>query len=410
MAIYVYKAKKGPAEIINGQIDADSQDDAIDKLSAMGLLAIRVEERQKKDDGGRQAQGSKANLEYIRIKTQDIDIFTRQLASLLRSGVPILNALLLISRQAETGALSKLAGSLEKRVSEGGTFSGAIAEYPRNFNNLYINMVLAGEKSGALGEALSSLAEYRKKEREIRQKIAAALAYPLLMIVVGIATIFIMLTLFLPKFTGFFENAHQALPLCTRILIGISGFMAAYWYWFLIILVLALAVFGRVERGTKKKFFIDLVKLHAPFIKGFIKYAEVAKFARTLSLLIKNGIPVCDGLELAAGVLDSDVFREYLKESRIKIIKQGCTLSDSLKNTDVFPAFAVNMISVGEEGGKLEGALRDISEIYEGEVEQAMKIAAALLEPALILIIGGMVGFIVFAMLLPIFSIGTVVR
>ncbi len=410
MAIYIYKAKKGPTEIISGEIDADSQDHAIDKVTEMGLVAIRVAEKNKPDARSRMPKELKVNPGLIRIKAQDIDIFTRQLASMVKSGVPILRALSLISRQVENNALSKVAAVLEKRVKDGEMFSGAIVEYPGIFNNLYLNMIRAGEKSGALGEVLYSLAEYRQKEQEIRRKIAAALAYPLFMIVVGIGTIFIMLTFFLPKFISLFENMNQALPLSTRILIGISGFMAANWSWLLIILVFAFAVFSRAEQGSKKKFLIDFVKLRVPFIKRFIKYAEVAKFTRTLSLLIKNGISVCEGLELATGVLDNDVLKERLKQSRLEIINQGCTLSNSFKNIDVFPAFAVNMVSVGEENGKLEESLRDISDVYEREVEQAMKIATTLLEPLLILIIGGIVGFIVFAMLLPIFNIGMVVH
>lgn len=406
MAIYIYKAKKGPAEIISGEMDADSQDYVIDKLAEMGLVAVRVEEKNKPDGRTRMPKGLKVNPEFIRIKAQDIDIFTRQLAGMVKAGVPILRALSLISRQAENSALSKVAALLEKRVRDGGMFSGAIAVYPGIFNNLYLNMIRAGEKSGVLSEVLYSLAEYRQKEQEIRRKIAAALAYPLLMIVAGIGTIFIMLTFFLPKFISLFQNMNQALPLSTKILIGISGFMAADWHWFLIILFFAFAVFSRAEQGSKKKFLIDFVKLRVPFIKRFIKYAEVAKFTRTLSLLIKNGISVCEGLDLAADVLDNDVFKERLKQSRLEIINQGCTLSNSFKNIDIFPVFAVNMVSVGEESGKLEESLRDISDIYEREVEQAIKIATTLLEPLLILIIGGIVGFIVFAMLLPIFNIG----
>ena len=271
MAIYIYKAKKGPAEIISGEIEADSQDHAIDKLAEMGLVAVRVAEEHKPDARSRLPKELKVNPEFIRIKAQGIDVFTRQLSSMVRSGVPILKALSLISRQVENSALSKVAAALEKRVRDGGTFSGAIAEYPGIFNNLYLNIIRAGEKSGALGEVLYSLAEYRQKEQEIRRKIAAALAYPLLMIVVGIGTIFIMLTFFLPKFISLFENMNQTLPLSTRILIGISGFMAANWYWILIILVFAFAVFSRIKQGSKKKFLIDFVKLRVPFIKRFIK-------------------------------------------------------------------------------------------------------------------------------------------
>jgi type II secretory pathway component PulF len=420
MATYIYKAKKSPTEIISGQIEADSQDRAVDKLTEAGLVPISVEPKLASGPAENVQEVSSQNKSTlnpysklsvpIRIKAQDIDIFTRQLASLIKAGVPMLRALTLISGQTENKALKQVAGSLEKQVRDGKMLSGAIGGYPGIFNSLYLNMVKAGEKIGAVDEILYNLAEYRQKEQEIRQKIAAALAYPLLMIVVGIATIFIMLTFFLPKFVGLYESLKEALPLSTRVLIGVSGFMSANWYWFLIGLVFIFAVFGRAKEGSKKKFWFDLLKLRLPFLNKFIKHAEVAKFTRTLSLLLKNGISVCEALELATEVLDNDALKKRLVQTRLEIINQGCTLSQSLKNVEVFPVFAVNMISVGEEGGKLVSSLKDISDLYEREVEQAVKIATTLLEPILILIVGGIVGFIVFAMLMPIFNIGMVVR
>ncbi len=423
MPTYIYKAKKGPTDIIEGQVEADSQDHAIDQLSQKGLLTVSIRNSCHSRESGNPEKWipafagmtvGKAGMTGIhtwaRIRSQDIDVFTRQLASLVRAEVPILRALSLISRQTENNALREVAGSLEKQIRDGKTFSGAIAEHPMVFNALYLNMVRAGEKSGALGEVLLGLAEYRQKEHDIRQKIVAALAYPLLMIAVGIATIFIMLTFFLPKFIVLFEDMKQTLPLATRILIGISKFMAANWYWFLLAAIFIFLVIGRTKQGSKKKFFLDFIKLRLPFVKIFIKNTEVARFTRTLSLLIKSGIPVCDGLGFATEVLDNDSLKSSLRKARLDIINQGSSLSTSLKNSDVFPAFALNMIAVGEESGKLEWSLKDISDVYDREVEQGIKIATTLLEPVLILFVGAFVGFIVFAMLLPVFNMSFAVR
>ena len=415
MPQYIYKAKKGPVEIVEGQIEADSQGQAVEELTAMGLVPVRVVEADSSAGDKTADSSSQDKTLYLfsrraRIKSQDIDIFTRQLASLVKSGVPVLRALSLISQQKENNALSKVARALEDKVRSGSMLSAAIGQYPKVFNNLYLNMVKAGEKSGALDEVLYNLAQYREKEQEIRRKIAAALVYPLFMLVVGLATVFIMLSFFLPKFISLFENMRQTLPLSTRILIATSKFMADNWYWFLIVLFFVIAVLGRLKQGTRKKFLFDLVKLRLPLVKRFIKDAEVAKFSRTLSLLIRNGISVCDSLDSATDILDNDELRGRLKQARQQIINQGSSLSNSLKNIDIFPVFAVDIIAVGEEGGKLESSLRDIANVYEREVEQAIKIITTLLEPALILIIGSIVGFIVFAMLLPIFNIGMVVR
>ncbi len=418
MAIYIYKAKKGPTEIIEGEIDAISRDDAVDKLSAMELIAVSVAEKAVSGSMGQRVSGLDSQTRKpanplthtAGIKIQDIDVFTLQLSSLIKAGVPVLRALTLISQQTENKALAKVTTELEKQIKDGKMLSEAMSRYPRLFNNLYVNMVKAGEKSGTLDEVLQNLAEYRQKEEDIRQKIQAALAYPVLIVIVGIATVFIMLTFFLPKLLGLFEGMKQALPFSTQLLIGISRFMAGNWHWVLIFFFFLAAVFARAKEGSKKKLVFDFLKLHLPFIRKFVRDAEIARLARTLALLLKNGISVCEGLELATDVLDNDTLKVELKKAKDGIINQGCRLSDSFKMIKVFPLFAVNMIAVGEEGGKLEQSLNTIADLYERQTGQAIKIITSLLEPLLILIIGAIVGFIVFAMLMPVFNIGVAAR
>jgi type II secretory pathway component PulF len=416
MVIYIYKAKKGPTEIVEGEIDAVSRDDAVDKLSAIGLVAVSVIEKTAysveriADSKKLNAIRYPLNANLVRIRIQDIDIFTRQLSSLIKSGVPVLRALTLISQQTENKALAKVTAELERQIKDGRMLSEAMIPYSRLFNNLYVNMVKAGEKSGTLDEVLQNLAEYRQKEEDIRQKVQAALAYPLLIVIVGIATVFIMLTFFLPKLVGLFESMKQTLPFSTRLLIEISRFMAGNWHWVLIFFFLLAAVFARSKQGSKKKLLFDFFKLHLPLIRRFNRDAEIARLARTLALLLKNGISVCEGLELATDVLDNDALKLELKKAKDQVINQGCRLSNSLQAIRVFPLFAVNMIAVGEEGGKLEQSLNTIADLYERQTEQAIKIITSLLEPLLILVIGAIVGFIVFAMLMPVFNIGVAAR
>jgi len=219
-----------------------------------------------------------------------------------------------------------------------------------------------------------------------------------------------MLTFFLPKLIGLFEGMRQTLPSSTMLLIKISRFMAGNWHWVLIFFFFLAAVFARAKEGSKKKLVFDFLKLHLPFIRKFVRDAEIARLARTLALLLKNGISVCEGLELATDVLDNDTLKVELKKAKDGIINQGCRLSDSFKMIKVFPLFAVNMIAVGEEGGKLEQSLNTIADLYERQTGQAIKIITSLLEPLLILIIGAIVGFIVFAMLMPVFNIGVAAR
>ena len=406
MPTYIYKAKKGPGEVVKGEIEADSEDHAVGKLERMELVPVTVVEKGGTEKEGPIPESRTPGIRSVGIRTRDIDIFTRQLASLVRASVPILRTLSLISQQTENRALKNVVNDLKEQVKDGRVLSEALERYPRLFNNLYLSMVKSGERVGALDEVLYKLTEHREKEEELRRKILAAMAYPLLVIVVGIATIFAVLTFFLPKLTGLFESMRQTLPMPTKILIGMSEFMSGNWHWFLIALVFVIAIFGRVKTGSKKKFLFDMIKLHMPFVRKFVKNAEIARFARTLALLLKSGLPVHESLHLATDTLDNDVLRERLRQAGREIVNQGSALSNSLKKINIFPDFAINMIAVGEEGGRLEGSLSEIANVYEKEVEQAIKIMTSLLEPLLILAVGVVVGFIVFAMLLPIFNIG----
>ncbi|MFC1807847.1 type II secretion system F family protein [Candidatus Omnitrophota bacterium] len=399
---------------MTGEIEADSRDAAVAKLTADELIPISVAEKQGTGD---RVQGTaKDNKpvakpisfggEFAKIKTKDIDTFTRQLSSLIRANVPVLRALSLIVNQTENKSLKNLVSGFHKQIKDGKMLSEVLSKYPQYFNKLYLSMVKAGEKAGVLDEMLLKLTEHREREDEVRKKIQAALAYPALMIVVGIGTVFVMLTFFLPKIAGMFDSVTQTLPLPTKILVGISSLTSNYWHIILIIVAASLAVFMRVKPGSKKKLLLDMVKLSIPFVRKFITSGEVSKFTRTLGMLLKNGIPVYEGLNLAIATIDNDALRERLEQTSKDIVNQGARLSQSLEKIDVFPKFVVNMIAVGEEGGKLDESLAEITRVYEKEIDQSIKVMTSLIEPVLILIVGSIVGFIVFAMLLPIFNIG----
>jgi type II secretory pathway component PulF len=413
MPKFVYKAKKGPEEIVEGEIVAENPDQVVRELDHLGLSPVSVVE---KDAGA--AQGSKGRpghrqgpaVRSRKIRPKDIDALTWQLASLVKASVPILRALALISQQTDNRALQAVVDDLKNQVKDGKTLSEAMRHYPKLFNNLFLSMVQSGERGGVLDEVLYKVAEHREKEQQMRRKIQSALAYPMVMLVVGIGTVFVMLTFFMPKFIGIFEKMKRELPLPTKMLISLSQFMSEYWIWFVVAVGFAFIIFGRMKPGGKKKFFFDLIKLHTPLVKQFIRDAEIAKFCRTLGMLLKNGLPVYDSLALSTRTLDNDVLRKQLEVTSKDIVNQGATLSASLKKVKIFPSFAINMIAVGEESGKLDESLKGVAEAYEKEVEQAIGVMTSLIEPLLILTIGGIVGCIVFAMLLPIFDIGVMAK
>ncbi len=424
MPVYSYSAKRGPKEIVSGEIEAASEEQALVKLEETGLVPVKISE--KKGDGSvfsygktdgknrtvpffpktEPAENKKKPVKGIKVRSRDMDTFTRQLASLMKSSVPMLQALSLLAKQTESKALKKVISDLGAQVKDGKMLSEAMSAYPKIFNNMYLSMIRSAERSGTLDQVLYRLAEHREREQDLRQKIQAAMAYPVLVISVGVITIFVMLTYFLPKLTKIFKGMKQELPLPTKMLMGLTDFMSSYWYLFLIAGGLLFAIFGRVRAGTKKKILFDALKLRMPFIKKFTRDAEVARFARSLSVLLKNGLPVHESLELAASSLDNEAIRASIHRAGKSIIDEGMSLSESFMRTKIFPDFTINMISVGEESGRVTEALEEIANVYEREVNQSIKIMSSLLEPLLILIVGAVVGFIVFAMLLPVFNMG----
>ena len=411
MPKFHYKAKKGPNEVVEGNMVAENSDQVVVKLDQMDLIPVSIVEEGNASGQPQRTQVSlpqsgKPVVRSRKIKAKDIDAFTWQLASLVKASVPILRSLTLIAQQTDNGSLRATVEDLKQQVKDGKTLSEAMRHYPKLFNNLFLSMVQSGEQGGVLDEVLYKIAEHREKEQQMRRKIQSALAYPMVMLVVGIGTVFVMLTFFMPKFIGIFDRMKRELPLPTKALISVSNFMSAHWMWFIFAFVFAFVLFGRMRPGGKKKFFFDLIKLHTPLIKQFIRDAEIAKFCRTLGMLLKNGLPVYESLSLATNTLDNEALRKQLEVTGKEIVNQGATLSASLGKVKIFPNFAINMIAVGEEGGKLEESLNGVAEAYEKEVEQAISVMTSLLEPLLILVIGGVVGFIVFAMLLPIFDIG----
>ncbi len=416
MPAFDYKAKKSPTETVTGQVEAPSHEDVVRRLVDQGLTPVQVAETVKiampplssRSAAARPRQaGGGGPSSPLRVKPRDLDRFTRQMATLVRTNVPLLRALALIEEQAAKAPhLGTLVADLREQVKQGRQLSDAMRKYPLVFDPLYISMVVAGERGGVLAETLSRLAEHRERELATRRRIQAAMAYPSFVIVVGMLTVFIVVTFILPRVIHLFENLSRDLPLATRMLIWSTHFMRDHWYWLAMGLALLALLVTRSRPGSRKKLAVDLLKLHLPIVRQLVLHADIAKFARTLSLLVRNGISVHEGLQLATATVQNDVFRVQVEAVGSDIVNRGATLSASLQRSQAFPAFAVNMVTVGEESGELPEALDEVAIVYDQEVEQSIKLMVSMLEPLLIIVVGGIVAFIVFAMLMPIFDIG----
>ncbi len=409
MTIYHYTAKKGPSEIVEDEVEAESRDKAVARVEAMGYFPIKVVEVTSAQTPGEiqeEALSAKEPRFVSRVGSRSLDTFIWQLASLMRSSIPLLRALTLIAKQTKHKVLKAVVEDLGNRIRQGELLSEAMGKYPDIFNNLTMSMIRTGEKGGSLDEVLYKLADHREKEQEMKRKIQSALAYPMMVVATGVGTIFLMFTFFLPKLTKLFSGMKQELPLPTKLLIAASGFMSHYWYVFIIGLVFLVAMITRRTSGSKKKLTLDALTLWIPFINKFVTTSEMARFSRSLGLLLKNGIPIHESLLLATNTVDNLILKARLVEASEAIINRGCTLSESFNRSGIFPEFLLSMIAVGEESGKLEESLEQIASSYEKEVDQTIKVMVSLVEPLLILSVGGIVGFIVFAMLLPILNMG----
>lgn len=403
MAIYKYTAKKGPEELFEGRIEAQTEEEAVDKLSQMGYVPVRIimEEQTSKP-----YQASAGKIKG-RIRSRQITIFSRELASLLKAGIPILNALGIISEQSGSPRLKGVVDGIYDRVKQGDSFSSALRNYPNIFSSLYIAMVAAGEDSGALPAALLRIINYRAKQEAMVSRLRMALVYPALMAVVGLGTVVFMLTFVMPRLMQIFLNMGQDLPLPTQILIFLSQWLRKWWIAISLGLIGFIVIIRQQVKTKIGKVTFSLFKLHLPIFGKLILKAELSRFCRTMELLINNGIPILRAISIAIPVLENEIIKNKLKQS-YKDLEQGGSFGRSLKTSKLFPLFMTNLISVGEESGSLDDSLGEVATSYEEDTDEAMKVMSSLLEPLMILIMGSIVGFMVVAMLLPIFEINII--
>ncbi len=410
MPLFAYKAKKGPQEIVEGVVEAGSKEIAVSKVEQMGYVPIRIEPR----GAGGQSQPVKAPVSkepgwFDRIGSRDLNVFTEQLATLVKSKVPLFEAINILSSQTENPKLRNIVVSIAGDLKDGRTFSEALSRYPHVFPLLYVNMVRSGESGGVLDATLTRLAKFREEQEEIKANITSALAYPIFIIVVGILVVIVLLTYGIPRLVTMFSETKQVLPLPTRILISISDGIRHYWYLGILLLFFIFSAFRQKQLAEKKKAFLDRIKLRLPLLGAFNKKAMLAEFTRTFALLLENGVPVLEALQITIPTINNEVFRVELEKVHGDLLV-GTPLSQGMKKSDWFPPFLTDMIAVGERGGNLQEVLLEVAVFYEREVKKINKILTSLLEPAIILVMGIVVGFIVMAMLLPVFEINMGIR
>lgn len=408
MPTFTYKAKDSKGALIQGAMEADGRPMVVSRLQSMGLFPVAIE-------GGGKAKASHAKggvmgtLEGIggsggRIRTSDMASFNRQMSDLLGAGVALVKALSILVSQTPNLRLREVLGEVNSDVQGGDTFARALGKHPRVFSPLYVAMVRAGEAGGMLDGVLQRLADFSEQEEELKGKVKAALAYPVVMIVAGAGAIAVVLTVVVPRIIKIFAELNQALPLPTQLLLTFTTFLSSQWW--LILGILFAVIFGtnRFLRTDEGRRLWHRSQLRLPLFGSIIQKKEVARFARTMGALLQNGVPILTALDIVKEVASNVMVKDEV-DVITENVTQGAGVSRALKGSKVFPPTVVNMINVGEETGRLDAVLTKVADSYEKEVDRAVKTLTSLLEPIIILVMALVVGFIVISIMLPIFTL-----
>lgn len=419
MPLFEYTALTETGQPKTGILDADTARAARDKLrkDKIHVTSIRVAGDVSKGAAA-PAAGSGLNREIrlpaflrprTRISIQALSNFTRQFATLLRAGTPLSECLQVLIEQSGSRGIEAILRDVRERVTGGETLADAMSNHPSVFNELYVNMIRAGEASGHLDEVLARIGVYLQRQARLRNKVAAALMYPMIMVTVGTLVVIVLMKWVVPKILALVAQRKGELPLPTRVLRAVSGFFADYWL-LLLVAIAGLYVIVISMRGTTKgRYFLDKLKLSMPIFGDLFKKQAISRFAVTLSTLLKSGLPVLEGLAIVKNVVDNAVLAEVVGTIRDRIV-EGTDISAPLKRSKMFPAVVGHMIAVGEQSGQLEEILSQLADSYDEEIDIATQRMTALLEPILIVSMAVIVAFIVLAVILPMLQLGGSIR
>ena len=409
MAVYEYIALDAGGSRRKGIVDAGSMAAARQKLREAEVFPVEIVETADRKREETDARGGAIHL-FRKVGLQELAVMTRQLATLIGAGLPLVPSLSALVTQIRHPLLKTTLARIKDEVNEGNSLTQSMSHFPEVFPPFYINMVRAGEASGTMDLVLDRLADFNESQQALRTKIRSALAYPFFMFFIGSGVLFFLVTFVVPNITNIFREMHQTLPGITVFLIVVSGFLKTFW-WIIALIVLAAIVGLRyaVQKTEQGRYQWDRLKLKIPLLGGLNGKIAVARFSRTLGTLLQNGVPLLAALEIAKNVVNNTLLAEQISVVA-KAVEEGQSLSAPLSKNGFFPPIAVEMMTVGEQSGKMEEMLFRIADAYEREVEASVLMVTSLLEPAMILVMGAVVGFIVVSILLPLFEMNQLVR
>ncbi len=409
MPTYSYKALDKGGKEIRGSIEATGEEAVVDRLRTMGYYVTQVS-RHKQGVG----QVDLADLPIIRgiskvvsrgkVSLKHLSAFSRQLATLIGAGLPLLRSLQILQEQVEDKNLMDALDGIVESVEGGSTLSEAMAKFPKIFNRLYVNMVKAGEIGGALEQVLDRLALFQEKSQAVRSKVKGAMWYPCVVITIALSVVAVILIFVVPKFAEMFSGLGGELPYLTQLLVDFSDGLVKYWYIPLLAIAGIMVLFKLIGSTNTGKYVIDRSLLRFPIFGTILQKSAIARFARTFGTLLDTGVPILQTLLIVKDTSGSEVISRAMIDIHASI-RDGDTVSEPMKSFPIFPPLVVHMIAVGEETGALDKMLIKVAEAYEREVDDAVEGLSKLIEPLLIVVLGGIIGTVVVALYLPIFTI-----
>jgi len=415
MPNFIYSALDAKGEQKSGVIAANSENEAIQQLRNNGLYPTQIQEEGKASKKTKAALApktkGKAKAKSVAksggsVKPKNLTIFTRQLATLIDSGLPLLRSLTVLEKQEPNPMLRATVGALAENVQGGSTFSESLAQHPKIFNKLYVNMVKAGELGGVLEVVLNRLAEYQEKAQKLKNKIVSAMVYPVIVMFIAVAILVFLMIFIVPKFKEMFTSTDQELPLISQIVFGTSEFFLArplflpnVFFLFVIVgvAILLFNMWGKTKGGRSA---IDLIKLRMPILGDIQRKSAVSRFSRTLGTLVTSGVPILQALNITRDTAGNVVISSAIEKVH-EAVKEGETIVTPLQASGVFPNMVISMVDVGEETGQLPEMLLKVADVYDDEVDNAVTALTSILEPIMIVILALIVGSVVFALFLP---------
>jgi type IV pilus assembly protein PilC len=396
MPIFLWQAETKKGESKKGEVDAADEAVARGQLRRQGYKSITVKKKPK---------DLFENIPFLqqKVKEKDVVVFARIFATMINAGLPLIQCMDLLGRQEQNKTFAKVIGGIKEDIEGGSTLTDALRKYPKIFDNLFVNLVAAGESGGILDVILQRLSGYMEKAMKLKSKVKGAMTYPLIVLVIAVVIVGGLLVFVVPMFQKMFEGMGGSLPAPTQFLVDLSAFLQNYYLYMgggLVVLYFGFKKFYATEKGT---LLVDALVLKAPIFGPLLRKVAVAKFTRTLSTMMQSGVPILEGLGIVSKTSGNKIIELALMKTR-QSISEGKTIAEPLLETDIFPAMVVQMIAVGEATGALDTMLAKIADFYDDEVDVAVGALTALLEPLLMCVLGPAVGFVLIAMYLPIFQ------